>query len=195
MLQVPPKLYVFVDDHVIQRNETIYLIDNSTSSNRTYSIACASINSRPGIDLQIALIDSNNNTSVISDLDPHLMTSCNALGLCSKLLEVYFVVSADYFNATSLSCIASNKSIRVLQTETRKVFVGQQMPTIITTSTSTLPTTTTTSPLTDYPIYTLSYSQTAAFLASNYTLTCPYSTPDFWASSSNNSTFTILGWF
>ena len=121
-VEVMPELVLFLNGRAVGVNDTLALVANDNS---TYKIACASINSRPDVELFIYDTGSQVQLSSFSGSRYQKSKTCDdRLGLCSNLLEVSFRFDSNYtlwFNSLSCSAVSTDKFVELVSTITRKV--------------------------------------------------------------------------
>ena len=132
-VEVLPVMALLVDNTLVAANDTIALVP---SANVTYTIACASINSRP--DVKLFVFDTESQVQLTSSGNEYRETKkCDdVLGVCSNLIEIFVRFDSSSSNSSaasfdltsSLSCtaVSTNPNVSMYQTITRNVSIFNQ---------------------------------------------------------------------
>ena len=105
-LSVQPILALFFDGQLIYANQTLNLTKDF-SKNTTYVISCASINSKP--DVNLALFDTKTNNSLSNSGNTVYYDQCNSFNLCTKIIQVSFQFQDNSFDSlNSITCSANS---------------------------------------------------------------------------------------
>jgi hypothetical protein len=107
---------------LVDPNQTILLTKNST----IYTFFCASVNSKP--DVNLTLYDSNSLIPLSTPSNSFLENSCNG-SLCTNILRVDFQFTDNSFdNMVSLTCAANSSNALVPLTATISRNVTVELP-------------------------------------------------------------------
>jgi hypothetical protein len=105
-LKVEPLLTLLLGSQIVYANQTLNLTKDF-SKNTTYLITCASINSKP--DVNLALFDTKTNNSLSNKGNTLSSVQCNSFNLCTKLIQVSFQFQDNSFdNLNSITCSANS---------------------------------------------------------------------------------------
>jgi hypothetical protein len=106
IFQVEPVLTLVLGNQSINANQTLNLTKDF-SKNATYVISCASINSKPGVNL--AVFDTKTNNSLSNSGNTVYYDQCDSFNLCTKIIQVSFQFQDNSFDSlNSITCSANS---------------------------------------------------------------------------------------